>query len=189
MNLPKFNKDQLQKIVLSAMGFIFLLYVYSSFFLGPLSRSRNTMLKTMQDKQSKLDHSKEDLSKAATLEQQAQHATTRFASLKALNPEGAPIAWFPPRMKAFFATQQIDKAVARMESTAAFKQPELANWSRYNWIVDLPQADYLTVGKALAELENSEPLLSITRMTVRAMPEQPQFQQVSLGVATYIQKK
>jgi hypothetical protein len=189
MNLPKFNKDQLQKIVLSAMGFVVLLYVYSSFFLGPLARSRDAMLKTMADKQTKLDHSKEDLSKAAALEQQAKHATTRFASLKALNPEGAPIAWFPPRMKLFFANQQIDKAVARLESTAAFKQAELANWSRYNWIIDLPQADYAALGKALAELENSEPLMAVTRMSIRTQAEQPQFQQVSLVAATFIQKK
>ena len=28
MNLPKLNKDQFQKIVLSAMGMVFLFYVY-----------------------------------------------------------------------------------------------------------------------------------------------------------------
>jgi hypothetical protein len=189
MNLPKFNKDQVQKISLSVIGFIFLLYVYSSFFLGPLARSRNTMLATMQEKQSKLDHSKDDLAKAATLEQQAKHATTHFATLKTLSPEGAPIAWFPPRMKVFFANQQIDKAGARLETTNTFKQSELANWGRLNWVIDLPQADYGTLGKAVAALENSEPLLSITRITIHALPDQPQFQQVTLGAATYVQKK
>jgi hypothetical protein len=189
MNLPNLNKDQIQKIVLSVLGFFFLLYVYSNFFLGPLARSRDTMLRTMQDKKSKLDHSKDDLSKAATLEQQAKHATTRFDALKSLNPEGAPIAWFPPRVKVFFANQQIDKAGARLENTTAFKQPELASWSRYNWIIDLPQADYTTLGKAIAALENSEPLLSITRLTIHALPDQPQFQQVTLAAANYIEKK
>jgi hypothetical protein len=188
MNVPKLNKDQIQKIVLSVMGFIFLLYVYSNFFLGPLSRSRDSMLKTMQDKQGKLDHSKEDLHKATMLEEQAKNATTRFASLKASIPEGAPIAWFPPRMKVFFANQQIDRAGARLESSSAFKQPELANWNRYNWIIDLPQADYNTLGKAMAELENTEPLLAVTHLTIRTQPE-PQYQQVTLAAATYILKK
>ena len=32
MNQFKLNKDQIQKIGLSAMGFVFLLYVYFSFF-------------------------------------------------------------------------------------------------------------------------------------------------------------
>ena len=189
MSMPKLNKDQIQKIILSIMGCVVLLYVYSNFFLGPLTRSRDSMLKTIQDKQSKLERSKSDLVKAAALEKEAIHATTRFTALKGLSPEGAPIAWFPPRMKLFFANQQIDKAVARMENTAAFKQPELANWTRYNWLIDLPQADYATLGKAIAELENAEPLLSITRLSIHAVAEQPQFQQITLAAATYIPKK
>lgn len=189
MNAPKLNKDKIQKIALSLVGFVFLLYIYSHFFLGPLTRSRDTMLKTMKDKQGKLDRSKGDLSTAAKLEQQAKNATGRFAALKALSPEGAPIAWFPPRVKIFFANQQIDKAVARLENTSGFKQPELASWSRYSWLIDLPQADYATVGKALAALENAEPLLSITRLSIRTLADQPQFQQVTLTAANYIQKK
>ncbi len=188
MNAPKLNKDQIQKIVLSVMGFIFLLYVYSNFFLGPLQRSRASMVATMQEKQKKLDHSKEDLQRAAALEQQAKNATTRFASFKALIPEGAPIAWFPPRMKLFFANQQIDRAGARLEGSTGFKQPELANWNRYNWIIDLPQAEYATLGKAIAELENTEPLLSITHVTIHTQPD-AQFQQVTLAATNYILKK
>lgn len=189
MTMPKFNKDQVQKIVLSAMAFVFLLYVYTNFFLGPLSRSRDNMLRTMQDKKGKLDHSKDDLNRAGTLEHQAQNATTRFAALKGLNPEGAPIAWFPPRIKVFFANQQIDRAVARLESDAPFKQAALSDWNRYEWTIELPQADYVTLGKAIAELENSEPLLSITRLTIHALPDSPQYQQITLAAATYIQKK
>jgi hypothetical protein len=189
MSVPKLTKDQIQKIALSTMGFFFLLYVYSNFFLGPLNRSRDTMLKTMKDKQTKLDSSKSEMAKAATLEQQAKNATSRFTALKGLNPEGAPIAWFPPRIKIFFANQQIDKAVARLENTSGFKQTELSNWTRYAWIIDLPQADYATVGKAIAELENTEPLLSITRLSIRTLADQPQFQQVTLTAANYIQKK
>jgi len=40
----KLSKDQLQKVMLSAIGFIGLVYVYFSFFLGPLNTSRNAML-------------------------------------------------------------------------------------------------------------------------------------------------
>jgi hypothetical protein len=187
--MAKLNKDKIQKIGLSVVGFIILLYVYSNFFLGPLSRSRNNMQAAIREKQSKLDRSKTDLSKAATLELQAKSATGRFAALKALSPEGAPIAWFPPRVKVFFANQQIDKAVARLENSYGFKQPELASWTRYSWLIDLPQADYATLGKAISELENSEPLLAINRLSIRAIADQPQFQQVTLTASNYIQKK
>jgi hypothetical protein len=189
MNHPNFKKEQIKKIALSATGFVFLLYIYFNFFLGPLNRSRNVMTSSIKEKRAKLDSSKDEMSKATTLEQQAKAATTRFAQLKALNSEGAPIAWFPPRMKAFFANQQIDKAVARLENSIAFKEPELASWMKYNWLINLPQGDYTNVGKAVAALENSEPLLSITKVTIRALPDQPEFQQVDLLATNIIQKK
>lgn len=189
MTIGKFNKDQVQKLALSAIGFVILLYVYFGFFLGPLNKSRSSMLGKIADRQGKLSASKGEMAKAANLEQQATKATARFAALKGLNPEGAPIAWFPPRIKTFFANQQIDKALARLEGSAPFKQTELAEWARYNWIVDLPQADFVALGKALAELENTEPLLAISRLKIQTLPDQPQFQQVALTASTIIQKR
>jgi hypothetical protein len=185
----KFTKDQIKKLGLSFVGFIFLLYVYFTFFLGPLQRSRADMLKKISDRQSKLDASKEQMTKAAKLEQNAKDATTRFAAMRKLNPEGAPLAWFPPRMKTFFANEQIDKAVARLEGSSELKQDELSHWLRYNWVIDLPQCDYSVLGRALADLENSEPLLAITKLSIHATPDQPQLQHVELAAANLIEKK
>ncbi len=189
MKQLKLTKDQIQKVILSAIGFIVLLYVYFSFFLGPLNSSRDTMLGTINDVQGKIDSSKTEIMKASNLEKQATSATTRFAALKTLSPEGAPIAWFPPRMKTFFANQQMDKATARLESSAPYKEADLAQWMRHNWLIELPQADFSTLGKALAALENSEPLLSITRINIRALPDDQQFQQVTLTASTAILKR
>src|SRR3954468_23530885 len=176
----KLSKDQLKKLMLSAMGFFVLIYVYFSFFLGPLNTSRDSMLGQIAEFQGKVAGSKTELTKTANLERQAETATKRFAALKALSPEGAPIAWFPPRMKAFFANQEIDKGTGRLETSGAFKETELAGWMRYNWIIELPQADYATLGKAVAALENSEPLLSINRISIKALADDPQFQQITL---------
>lgn len=189
MTAGRLTKDQIQKVSLTAVGFIILLYVYFSFFLGPLNRSRNTMLTNIRDKQSKIDSSQENLNKVSKLEQQAKTATSRFAAFKALNPEGAPIAWFPPRIKLFFASQQIDKAVARLENNSPFKQPELAAWMKYTWLIDLPQADYAKLGKAIAELENAEPLLALTRISIKTATDQPEFQTVVLSATTVIEKQ
>jgi hypothetical protein len=189
MNLPKLNKNQIQKLGLSVMGFVFLLYVYFTFFLGPLHKSRSAAMAAIEDRQRKIDSSKSELAKATNLERQAKDATTRFATLKALSPEGAPIAWFPPRMKVFFANQQIDRAVARLESNTDFKQSELAGWIKYNWLIELPQADFASLGKAIAELENTEPLLMVTKLSIHALPDSPQFQQVGIAASTVIQKR
>ena len=37
------NKEQVKKLLLGALGLIALLYVYFSFFLGPLNKSRNAV--------------------------------------------------------------------------------------------------------------------------------------------------
>ncbi|MEY2490129.1 MAG: hypothetical protein QOC70_2071 [Verrucomicrobiota bacterium] len=183
------SKDQIQKLALSTIGFVVLLYVYFSFFLGPLNRSRDTMQASINDLQKKVGSSKNEMAKAANLEKQASAATTRYAALTNLSPEGAPIAWFPPRMKIFFSNQQIDKTTARLESNASYKEADLSGWTRYNWMLDLPQTDFSTLGKAVAELENSEPLLSIRHINIHALAEDPQFQQVNLNVATAILKR
>jgi hypothetical protein len=185
----KLNKDQIQKLMLSSIGFIVLIYVYFSFFLGPLNNSRDAALGQIEDLQGKVASSKSELVKTSNLEKQADASTKRFAALKALSPEGAPIAWFPPRMKTFFANQEIDKATARLENSGTYKETDLANWMRYTWLIELPQADFSTLGKTIAALENSEPLLSITRINIKALPEDPQFQQVTLTASTAMVKR
>lgn len=189
MNESKLSKDEIKKIALSGVGFVVLLYVYFSFFLGPLNRSREATERTIADLQAKVASSKGELAKASNLERQASDATSRFAALKALSPEGAPIAWFPPRMKVFFGNQQIERANARLENSTPYKEPELSSWVRYSWLIDLPQSEFATVGHAVAELENSEPLLSIAKLTIKAVADDPQFQQVSLTANTTIFKR
>lgn len=189
MSIPKLSGDEIKKLVLSVMGFIFLLYAYFTFFLGPLNKSRLATQKSIADVQHKLDTSKSEMQKATTLERQAKDATARFAAFKALSPEGAPIAWFPPRMKGFFADRQIDKAGARLESNSSFKEAELSGWMKYNWLIELPRGDYNTIGQALADLENAEPLLSITKLSIRTVVDQPQFQQVAIAATTVIEKR
>jgi hypothetical protein len=189
--IPNLNltKDQIQKLALSSMGFIVLVYVYFSFFLGPLNKSHDTMQATIKDLQTKIAGSKNEMTKATNLEKQASAATTRYAALTNTSPEGAPIAWFPPRMKLFFSNLQIDKTTARLESSVPYKEADLSGWMRYNWLLDLPQTDFATLGKAVAELENTEPLLAINRINIHALSEDPQFQQVTLTVSTAILKR
>lgn len=185
----KLSKDQIQKIFLSSLGFIGLVYVYFTFFLGPLNTSRTGAEKRIAELQTKIASSRSEMAKANNLEQQASDATTRFAALKASSPEGAPIAWFPPRMKAFFGNHQIEKSTARLESSGPYKQPELAEWNRFTWQIELPQSEFRTVGKAIAQLENTEPLMSISRLSIKADASDPQFQQVNLTANTTVLKR
>jgi hypothetical protein len=183
------KKEQIKKLVLGILGLIALLYVYFAFFIGPLNRSEAATRAKIQELQSKTASSKTDIAKATALEENARAATLHYEALRALSPEGAPIAWFPPRIKAFLAEQHIDKATVRLDSTSACKEKELSAWSRSIWTIDLPQADFITLGKAIAKLENSEPLLSIKKLTIHGSSDAPEMQQVVLSVSTLIDNK
>ena len=175
--------------MLGGFGLIGLLYVYFTFFLGPLNNSRNSIQRNINELEQKIATSKAEISKATKLEESAHTATVRYDALRALSPDGAPIAWFPPRMKTFFGGQQIDKVMTRLETSSAFKEKELAGWNRYLWIVDLPQADFESLGKAIALLENSNPLLSIRRLRIHAATDDPEMQQIVFTASTIIDKK
>lgn len=189
MKAIKLNKDQIQKIILSSIGFIGLVYCYFTFFLGPLNRSRATMTAEIIDMQQKAASSKTELKKTGNLETQAKEATGRYEALKHTTQEGAPIAWFPPKMRGFFAKYGIDKASARLESSGTFKQAEMSDWIKDTWAIELPESDYGALGTALADLENSEPLLAIQRLVIHSVPEQPETQQISLFAQTALYKK
>lgn len=189
MSKLNLNKEQTKKIALGAFGLIALLYVYFAFFLGPLSKSRHAAELHYAELQQKIATSKSELDKARHLEDNARTATKRYESLRALSPEGAPIAWFPPRMKTFFASQQIDHATTRLESTTPFKEKEFSGWGRYIWIIDLPQADFQFLGNAIAQLENTNPLLCFTKLHIQSSKDNPEYQQVSLAASLIIDTK
>lgn len=190
MSAPnKLSKDQIQKLALGAIGFIAIVYVYFSFFLGPLTKSRATMEATIADLQEKVGSSQTTLQRTAKLERDAGSATERFARLDQLSPAGSPLAWFPPRIKAFFADHQIDRAVARLGGSAPPKDAELENWETHTWLIDLPQVEYHTLGKAIAALENAEPLLAIVKLNFSVVAQDPQFQHVDLIAQHVIEKK
>ena len=147
------------------------------------------MLATITHLQNKMGASKNELTKVTNLERQASAATDRFASLQALSPEGAPIAWFPPRIKTFFANHNIDKANVRLDTSEAFAKPELSGWINDGWTIDIPQTDFATLGAAIAKFENTEPLIVVTKLSIRATAAEPQNQQVTMAVATTLVKR
>ena len=103
MRMPRLSKDEIKKYILSLLGLIVLLYCYSTFLLRPLNQARARMIMTMADREEKLAEGKKTLGVAAQLEQTARNSIARSTTLEKLTPAGAPVAWFPPLVKSFFA--------------------------------------------------------------------------------------
>ena len=183
----KFTKDQIQKIVLSSLMMIALLYCYSEFLLEGLNRQERAATAALKDVETKIGGAGSRLKRLKALEEQSRDATERSAAVNALIPEGEPIAWFPPRIKAFFDRHNIREATVRLDRKEKPAETELtANYSTYQWNVELPNVGFTPLGIALAGLENEETLLEVNRVQISTQPTAPEQQRVTLGCATML---
>jgi len=188
MRMPRLSKDEIKKYILSLLGLIVLLYCYSTFLLRPLNQARARMITAMADREKNLAEGKKTLQQAAHLEETAGNSVERSTTLGHLTPAGAPVAWFPPLMKSFFAANQIEIGHVRLLNTTALKQSELATYSKMDWIIDIPHTDFLLLGLSIARLENERVLSSITGIQIHAVQDRPEFQSVTLGIAMILKK-
>ena len=76
-----------------------------------------------------------------------------------------------------------------MIGAARFPQPELSGWVNNNWTIDIPETDFATLGAAIAKLENTEPLITIMKLSIHASAAEPQNQQVTMVLATTLVKR
>ena len=146
------------------------------------------MISTTAEDEQKLEDGKKTMEEAAQLEKTARDSDERMKMIDTLTPSGAPVAWFPPLIKTFFSTDQIEIGHARLNGTADFKQPELAAYSKTDWIIDIPRADFLLLGVSIARLENERILSKITNVHIQVVPDKPEFQSVTLEVGMIVKK-
>jgi uncharacterized phage infection (PIP) family protein YhgE len=182
----KLGKDQIQKLALGALVLAAMLYAYFTMLLGPLATKQAKAEKAIHELEPQILEAKKQLQKTEQVRKQAPAANAVFDQLKSKMPEGAPVAWFPPRMAEFFKRQGLDKTLTRLINEVPVK--ELPGFRKLVWAIDLPKAEFAPLGIALAALENEEPLLQITNITVEATKDDPQNQHAILTVATLVKQ-
>lgn len=183
----KLSKDQIQKIALSSLMMIALLYCYREFLLGDLNRRESTATTALKDVETKIAGAGSRLKRLKSLEDQSRDAAERSAAVNALIPEGEPIAWFPPRAKAFFDRHNIRDTSVRLDRKEKPVETELAaSYNSFHWTIELPTVAFTPLGIALAGLENEEQLLEIDRVQISTQPATPEQQRISLGCVTLV---
>ena len=168
MKMPRLSKDEIKKCILNLLGLIVLLYCYSAFLLRPLNQARARMITAMADSEKKLADGKRTVAQAAQLEESARNSHDRMTAIQELTPAGAPAAWFPPLMKSFFGTDQIEIGHVSLVNTTNLKQLELAEYAKMDWVIDIPDVNFLLLGRSIARLENERLLSNITDIRIRA---------------------
>lgn len=175
---PKLGKEEIQKIVLGILLGIGVVFGYFEWLLNPLKARHEFTIKNIAALEPEIRNAKAQLSRDAAVLEQAPMAKQTLTQIDTMIPEGAPVAWFPPRITDFFKLRGIDKVTTRLNSEAP--HPVLPGYRRLSWGVDLPKVECISFSKALATLENSEPLLSVESITIESLREEPDAQHVSL---------
>ncbi|MEA3187649.1 MAG: hypothetical protein QOD99_1479 [Chthoniobacter sp.] len=178
----KLGKEEIKKITLSLMVLTGVLYCYTTMLLGPLARSEAASQGKIKTIEPQIAEAKKQLQKTSAVEARAPVAAAALEEIKASIPEGAPVAWFPPRITEFFKRAGIEKTQARFVKEETEK--ELTGFRKMIWNIEVPRAEFGVLGAAIAALENEEPLLEVTTVTVDALKDEPQFQHATLIVST-----
>jgi hypothetical protein len=182
----KLDPENLKKIFLSLLLFGALLYGYFTMLLGPLNKSEASARKIIEQRDPAIAAANAQIKKTNALKLKAPAAQQTSEQIRALIPEGAPVAWFPPRMVEFFKRHGITRAAVRPSGETAEK--DLPEFRSLQWSIDIPKADATQLGIAFEALENEEPLLEITSALVEATSDDVEFQRVLLTVSTIVKQ-
>jgi hypothetical protein len=179
----KLEPEQIKKIALSVLLLIALLYGYFTYLLGPLQQSEKNATNGIATVIPQISDAKTQIAKTAELEAKAPEATAFLTSLKNTIPDGAPIAWFPPKMTDFFRAHGIEKCTTRLVSEGGDAMP---GFRKLVWAIDVPKVEFVPLGMAISCLENDEPLLTILNVSIDATREDAQYQHATLILTTLV---
>jgi len=170
------NKDQQQKIVLSFLLLCFVIYGYFEFLLRPLQASVARAATESVALEKKIAEGNARLRGLGDLKTKAANASGLIAQAQAFIPDGAPVAWYPPRMKNFFGRQGFNKDSITVTQKGVEGTGDRDFDKKFiitNWQIQIPNADFFALAIALSGLENEEVLTEISSLTI-AMRENPE---------------
>ena len=176
----KLSKEQVQKIALGTMMFFGIIYAYFEFLLSPLTAGREHAVKEAADLAPKIAAAQAQIAKVKAIEAKAPGSELLVEQVKAMIPQGAPVAWVPTRLTDILKAEGVAKASARMAGEPPEK--ELPGFGKCSWTVDIPQVEFITLGRALSALENAEPLMEVQTLEIEAGRDEAVAQRVTFTI-------
>jgi len=180
----KFTKEEIQKIVLLAILLVAFLYVYFDVMIGGITASEAKKSGVIADLTPKIADARKQIKRTQDVEAQAAAVNETLEEVKGMIPEGAPIAWFPPKITEYFKRQGIEKVTTVLNGELG--DPELEGFRKLTWTITVPKVAFNKLGIAVAGLENEMPLLEVTRVEIQANREDPLTQVAQLSVVTIV---
>jgi hypothetical protein len=180
------SKDDKQKIFLSGLMGIAIIYAYFEFGLGPLKLKQENAQKEITALEPKITVANKQILSRDSLKAKVPQAELLLTQIDQMIPEGSPVAWFPTLVGDFFKSQGNERVTTRLVSNV--DDPMLDGYRRINWNVEIPKADALQTVSVLAEFENQQPLVETPSVLIEFIKEEPQFQKVTLTFSNSVKK-
>ena len=184
--MKKFTKDQLQKIILSSLMMVGLIYCYFTFLIAGLNKADHDNAEAIENLDKNIAKAKSAVKRSDSVEQDARSAEETLAQVNDMIPEGAPVAWFPPRMNSFFSRHNVKGVAVHSSGIDSLSDPVMRDYRNALWSLEIPQVGSTALGIAIAGLENEEKLLEITRLQVSSQADAPEKQRVSMNLLTLL---
>jgi len=178
----KLNKEEIQKIVLGIILLVAIIYAYFNVLLGPLGNQKNQFIRQIEENQKQIQEADSKIRQRDNLRISAKESTEIYELIKELTPDGSPVAWVPLTLRNFFENRYNLAVAVRPTGSTAITEPLLRTFTDTRWVVELPQSDFVSLGNALAALENSHPLIRFTEVQILASSEELEFQRASLNL-------
>lgn len=182
----KLGKEEIQKLVLGLLLLVGVVYSYFDMLLFPQLKKQSGVEKNIASLKPEIAKAKAQIQRVQELEKSAPEKTKVVPQVEKLIPVGAPVAWFPPRIGDLFKKQGIDKVAAKMNNETAEK--DLPGFRRINWTIDFPKVDFVGYARALATLENEEPLVAVTSLAIESAADDIETQRALITVNNLVKQ-
>ncbi len=177
------NRDQISRMILGVLMLIVGLVAFQSLLLSPLALRTKSQQAQIEESEVKLREANGTITRVTNLKKALEASKARLDKLLENHPRSAPIAWFPPMIQSFFSRQELQRAAVTLINRDVER---MGGYQLLEWSVDFSQADFFRLGAALATLENTDRLLEIQEITISVRPDDPEFQAVSLRLASIL---
>lgn len=182
--MAKLNKDEIQKIFLTGMLFVALIYCYFQFLLGPANAQKKAAEAEIATLATSTTEGRVTARKLRDLEAQVDQAGEVLLQIESLIPDGAPVAWFPPKIRGYFEQHGIKDLEVTKTSEDRFDIPALDKFRKMTWVVEIPKAKFVKFAIAIAGFENQFPLVRISMFDIDVIEDDPVNQHIKLTLVS-----
>jgi hypothetical protein len=182
----KLGKEEIQKLVLGILMLMGVVYSYFDMLLFPELKKHEAVAKEIASLSPEIAKAKEVIKRVDDLEKSAPERTQIVPQVEAMIPDGAPVAWFPPRIGELFKRQGIDKVAAKMNTESPEK--DLPGFRRITWTIDFPKVDFVGYARAMSVLENDEPLIAVTSLAIESTVDDVESQHALITVNNLVKQ-